>query len=133
MNAAKPKLERILYVEDEPDIREVARFALEYSGRFAVRICASGDEALTVVPQVKPDIILMDVMMPGLDGLATMDELRRNPKTAHIPVVFMTAKVQAAEVSRYMQRGAIDVIPKPFDPRSLADQVQDIWQRHRGG
>ncbi|MBM3505259.1 MAG: response regulator [Alphaproteobacteria bacterium] len=121
------KLQRVLYVEDEPDIREVARFALEYSGRFQVRICASGDEALKVVPQFQPDLILMDVMMPGMDGLTTMDELRKNPTTAAIPIVFMTAKVQAAEVSRYLERGAISVIPKPFDPRTLGDLVQEIW------
>ena len=124
------KLSRILYVEDEPDIREVARFALEYSGEYEVRICESGPEALSILPEFQPDIVLLDVMMPGMDGLTTMEEMRKRPETATVPVVFMTAKVQSAEVSRYLALGAASVIPKPFDPRTLGETVRKIWEEH---
>jgi len=127
---AEGTLSRILYVEDEPDIREVARFALEYSGEYEVRICESGAEALEVVDDFQPDIVLLDVMMPGMDGLATMEELRKRPGTASVPIVFMTAKVQSAEVSRYLALGAASVIPKPFDPRTLGTTVREIWEKH---
>ncbi len=129
---AEPTLKRILYVEDEPDIREVARFALEYSGEYEVRICESGAEALDIVGDFKPDIVLLDVMMPGMDGLATMEALRKRPETAEVPIVFMTAKVQSAEVSRYLALGAASVIPKPFDPRTLGSTVREIWEKHAG-
>jgi two-component system OmpR family response regulator len=125
-------LSRVLYVEDEPDIREVARFALEYSGDYEVKICESGAEALSIVGSFKPDIILLDVMMPGMDGLATMEALRQLEETASIPIVFMTAKVQSAEVSRYLALGAASVIPKPFDPRTLGATVKEIWEEHAG-
>lgn len=121
------KLERILYVEDEPDIQTVARIALETVGGFVVRICSSGAEALEAFAQFKPDCVLLDVMMPGMDGPATLKALRALPGAAHIPVIFMTAKVQASEVSRYRALGALGVIAKPFDPMTLANAVRDIW------
>ncbi len=127
---AEKKLSRILYVEDEPDIREVARFALEYSGEFEVKICESGAKALTIIGDFRPEIVLLDVMMPGMDGLTTMEEMRKRPETATVPIVFMTAKVQSAEVSRYLALGAASVIPKPFDPRTLGTTVREIWEKH---
>jgi two-component system, OmpR family, response regulator len=131
-NMADKELNRVLYVEDEPDIREVARFALEYSGDYEVKICESGAEALSIVGTFKPDIILLDVMMPGMDGLATMEALRQREETVDVPIVFMTAKVQSAEVSRYLALGAASVIPKPFDPRTLGATVKEIWEEHTG-
>jgi two-component system, OmpR family, response regulator len=121
---------RILYVEDEPDIREVTRLALEFSGRFDLRICDSGDQALRESPAFKPDLILLDVMMPGMDGLTLMNRLRAESETVLTPVVFMTAKVQSTEISRYLDLGAASVIPKPFDPRTLGDRVMDILAKH---
>jgi DNA-binding response OmpR family regulator len=121
---------RILYVEDEPDIREVTRLALEFSGRFDLRICDSGDQALRESPAFKPDLILLDVMMPGMDGLTLMNRLRAESGTEMTPVVFMTAKVQSTEISRYLDLGAASVIPKPFDPRTLGDRVMDILAKH---
>jgi CheY-like chemotaxis protein len=124
-------LSRILFVEDDPDIQTVARMALEAVGGFRVLPCSSGAEALERVGLFAPDLILLDVMMPGMDGLATLEALRRLPETASIPVVFMTAKVQAQEVARYREVGAVDVIAKPFDPMTLPATVRSIWSRLR--
>jgi CheY-like chemotaxis protein len=125
-------LARILYVEDEPDIRMVAQMALEAVGGFTVIACASGSEALAAAPTASADLLLLDVMMPGMDGPSTLKALRDLPATAQTPVIFMTAKVQAAEVAQYMALGALDVIHKPFDPMELAAQIGLIWER-RGG
>ena len=123
------ELKRILYVEDEPDIQAVAKIALEMVGGFAVRICASGDEALRQAEAFGPDLILLDVMMPGMDGPSTLKALRDLPALAHTPVVFMTAKVQAPEVARYKELGALDVIAKPFDPMTLPNRLRAIWEQ----
>ncbi|HWM95251.1 MAG TPA: response regulator [Thermoanaerobaculia bacterium] len=124
-------LQRVLFVEDDPDIQIVARMALEAVGGFTVLGCSSGAEALERVAAFAPDLILLDVMMPGMDGTATLEALRRRPETAEVPVVFMTAKVQAQEVSRYRELGAVDVIAKPFDPMTLPATVRSIWSRLR--
>ena len=123
---SKP-LARILYVEDEPDIRAIAQMALEAVGGFTVIACASGSEALANAPGASADLLLLDVMMPGMDGPSTLKALRELPATAHTPVIFMTAKVQAAEVAQYRELGAIDVIHKPFDPMELSAQIARIW------
>ena len=120
-------LTRILYVEDEPDIRVVAQMALEAVGGFTVIACASGQEALNAAPGAGADLLLLDVMMPGMDGPTTLKGLRQLPATADTPVIFMTAKVQAAEVAVYKGLGALEVIPKPFDPMELSTQIQRIW------
>jgi len=120
-------LSRILYVEDEPDIRAVAQMALEAVGGFNVTACASGSEALAAAPTAQADLLLLDVMMPGMDGPSTLQALRALPATAATPVIFMTAKVQAAEVAQYKALGAIDVIHKPFDPMELSAQISRIW------
>lgn len=126
------KLMRILYVEDEPDIQTVARLALETLGGFTVEICSSGAEALEKIAAFRPQLILLDVMMPGMDGPTTLGKLRELPPFAATPVVFMTAKVQPSEVAGYKQIGAVDVIPKPFDPMTLSGQVQAVWERCHG-
>ena len=120
-------LTRILYVEDEPDIRMVAQMALQAVGGFTVIACASGQEALDAAPGAAADLLLLDVMMPGMDGPTTLKGLRQLPATADTPVIFMTAKVQAAEVAVYKGLGALEVIPKPFDPMELSAQIQRIW------
>lgn len=126
------KLTRILYVEDEPDIQTVARLALETLGGFTVEICGSGSEALDRAPAFDPQLILLDVMMPVMDGPATLARLRELPQFNFTPVVFMTAKVQPGEVAGYREIGAVDVIPKPFDPMTLSNQVRAIWERCHG-
>ena len=125
-----PTLERILYVEDETDIQAVAQVALEAVGAFTLKICSSGEEAVATVDSFAPDLLLLDVMMPGMDGPATLAAIRALPGGAAIPAIFMTARVQAHEVEALTALGAIDVIAKPFDPMTLAGQIRDSWARH---
>lgn len=124
-------LKRILYVEDEPDIRTIAQIALESLGGFEVKVCSSGEQALKEVESFKPDLLLLDVMMPDMDGPRTLTALRGLPVTADIPAIFMTAKVQPTEIEHLISCGAVDVIPKPFDPMTLSDRVRAIWSRGR--
>lgn len=121
-------LQRVLYVEDEPDIQAVARLALELVGGFTVKVCSSGEEALREVQAFAPQMILLDVMMPVMDGPTTLKALRELPAARAIPVAFMTAKVQPQEVARYTELGALGVIAKPFDPMTLADAVRRLWE-----
>lgn len=120
-----------MYVEDEPDIRAVAELALVSIGGFEVKICESGTQAIACVEAFMPDLILLDVMMPAMDGRETFKALRAIPGLSGIPVVFMTAKVQPAEIEEYKRLGAVDVIAKPFDPMTLSDVVREVWQRSR--
>jgi CheY-like chemotaxis protein len=120
-------LQKILLVEDEPDIRAVAEIALESVGGFSVRLCADGAAALAALPEFAPDLVMLDVMMPGMDGPATLAALRKLPAGAAVPVIFMTAKVQQAEIDGYRKLGAAGVIAKPFDPMTLAERVREIW------
>ena len=122
-------LKRILYVEDEADIQAVARLALEMVGGFTLEVCSSGKEALEKAPGFAPQLLLLDVMMPGMDGPATLTALRAQPGTAATPAIFMTAKVQPGEVAQYREQGAVDVIPKPFDPMTLSSTIEEIWKR----
>ena len=124
-------LNSILMVEDEPDIQTVAKLALESIGGFTIHVCSSGQEAIDAAPGLQVDLILLDVMMPGMDGPSTLQALRKLPETANTPVVFMTAKVQPQEVLQYKEYGAIDVIPKPFDPMNLSDNLRDIWEQYQ--
>lgn len=125
-------LQRVLYVEDEPDIRAVAQVALETIGGFTLLCCTSGEDAIHRGASFAPQMILLDVMMPGMDGPTTLRELRALPGLAQVPVAFMTAKVQPQEVAHYKSLGALDVIAKPFDPMALANQVRSIWQGRHG-
>lgn len=125
-----PPLSKILCIEDEPDIRAITKLALETVGGFTVETCESGREALNKVATIAPDLILLDVMMPGMDGPTTYNALCELPEARHIPIVFMTAKVQSSEIERYTQMGAIGVISKPFDPMALATVVKDLWAKH---
>jgi PleD family two-component response regulator len=125
----RPPLNRILIVEDEPDIQAIAQLALEAVGGFTVQLCSSGPEALEVAPVFQPDLILLDVMMPGMNGLMTLQALRELPSMANTPVMFITAKIQPQEVALYRDLGALDVIAKPFDPMTLAATINTSWQR----
>jgi two-component system, OmpR family, response regulator len=122
------ELHTILYVEDDADIQEVAKLALEVLGGFEVWMASSGEEAVERAARQRPDLVLLDVMMPGMDGPTTLVALRGIEGMADVPVVFVTAKVQAAEVAEYTALGAVGVIAKPFDPMTLAQQARDLWQ-----
>lgn len=121
------ELKKILYVEDEPDIAQIAQLALENIGGFELENCENGQIALDKGKVYQPDLVLMDVMMPVLDGPAAFKEMQKLPEFANIPVIFMTAKVQPSEIEEYKSLGVVEVIPKPFDPMTLADQVKQIW------
>ncbi|WP_298626200.1 response regulator [uncultured Legionella sp.] len=121
------ELKNILYAEDEADIRAIAQIALEDIGSFSVRFCVNGREALEALRDYSPDLILLDVMMPEMDGPTALNELRKIEACAKIPAMFMTAKIQANEVAEYKALGAIDVIAKPFDPMTLAETIKQVW------
>jgi CheY-like chemotaxis protein len=115
---------RVLHVDDEPDIREVVEISLSLDPAFSVRSCASGGDALAATADWTPDLILLDVMMPDMDGPSTLARLRERPQTAGVPIVFMTARAQASERDRFLSLGAAGVIAKPFDPMTLAALVR---------
>ncbi len=121
-------LHRVAYVEDEPDIQAVVRIALEAIGGMQVTLLNSGEEAIRLAAGAAPQLLLMDVMMPGMDGPATLEQLRRQPALAATPVIFMTAKTQSEETRQLLARGAIGVISKPFDPMTLAADIRQLWQ-----
>lgn len=120
-------LKRILMVDDEADIRAIAHLSLTAVGGFTVELCSSGPDAIQKAEAFAPDLILLDVMMPGMDGPTTLKGLRESPALAQTPVVFMTAKVQPQEIAQLLACGAMDVLAKPFDPMILPDSLQRIW------
>ena len=125
------QLSSIMYVEDDPDIQVIARIALENIGGFVVTLCASGQEALDCIScGAHPDLILLDVMMPDMDGPGTLAALRLLPETVRTPVIFLTAKIQARELAHLKSLGAWDVIAKPFDPMLLAQQIRQVWGKN---
>lgn len=124
---------RVMYVEDDPDIRAIAEIALQDVGGFTAVLCESGAEALEVAPGFDPELVLLDVMMPGMDGPATLRALRQLPDMSTVPVIFMTARLQRSEIEEYRELGAAGVIPKPFDPMTLAEQIAEILTDAAGG
>ncbi len=125
------ELRRIMHVEDDPSIQTVARVALEAVGGFEVCTCSGGQEALDRFESFAPQLILLDVMMPTMDGPSTLRNLQQQFDLSKIPVVFMTAKVQTNEIESYKALGASDVVVKPFDPMKLSEQIQGIWLSHQ--
>ncbi|GGD73407.1 response regulator [Lacimicrobium alkaliphilum] len=121
-------LRKVLYVEDDPDIREIAELALEDVGGLILNSCASGELAIQQLEVFKPQVILLDVMMPGMDGPETLSAMRdMGVITDTVLVIFMTAKVHPDELQRYKNLGVEQVISKPFDPMTLADEVRALW------
>jgi CheY-like chemotaxis protein/HPt (histidine-containing phosphotransfer) domain-containing protein len=124
---------RVLHVDDEPDIREVVELSLGLDPDLTVRACASGGDAIAAAAAWMPDLILLDVMMPVMDGPTTLTHLRQSQKTANIPVVFMTARAQPRELEHFVSLGAEGVIAKPFDPMTLASAVRNYVSGLGGG
>jgi CheY-like chemotaxis protein len=114
---------RILIIDDEDDIREIAAMSLETVAGWEVMVANSGAQGLARAASYRPDAILLDVMMPGMDGPTTFRELRKNPLTAKIPVLFLTAKVQATDRRRFADLDVRGVLVKPFDPLTLSTQI----------
>lgn len=126
----KKELKKILYVEDEADIRLIVQIALEDIAGFTLKSCANGYEAIDAVKTFEPDLILLDVMMPGLDGPATLQELKKLPQLKNTPVLFMTARVQERELAQYKEIGVHDIISKPFEPLILAETLLRFWSKY---
>jgi len=122
-------LKKIMLVEDDPDIQLITRLSLEVGGGYDVRVCNSGADAVQSVRAYAPDLVLLDMMMPGMDGLATMDAMRKLPGIAATPVVFFTANTQDQVRQDLLRRGALGVIVKPIEPNSLVEQIRALWQR----
>ena len=126
------ELKHIMCVDDESDILEVARMCLEIVGGFRVTCSVGGAAALADATRDRPDLILLDVMMPDMNGSETLRLLRTIPQLQSIPVIFMTARVQRPEIASYLKLGAAGFIAKPFEPMVLPGQVRDIWAACRG-
>jgi len=120
-------LQRILLADDEPDILEVSKIALETVGGFEVEVCSSGAELLQLLPEFRPDLIIMDVLMPDMAGPEVLSRVRQLPDYSGIPVIFLTGVANGIELKALRDSGAADVILKPFDPMTLADRVDGIW------
>ncbi len=123
------ELKNILYVEDDPDIQTIAKLALETIGGFNVNVCSSGQEALENAEKFRPQLLLLDVMMPIMDGHSTLAALRKIPALIDVPAIFMTAKIQTHEINEYREQGILEIINKPFDPILLAEQISEIWKQ----
>jgi two-component system, OmpR family, response regulator len=120
-------LEKILYVEDEPRIQFVTKMSLERIGGFTVETCGTGSEAIEAAPGFRPDLVLLDVRLPGLSGPETYVEFRKIPGCEDTPVVFMTANVMKEDIEQYRAMGVVDVIAKPFEPLALIERLREIW------
>jgi len=118
----------LLHVEDDVDIRQITKLALEFSGGFEVVQCASGVDALAWLQNHTPDVLLFDMMMPGMTGMELLTQIRLYPRLAALPAVFMTARVQGAQLDELRAGGAVDVITKPFDPMTLGDRIKATLQ-----
>jgi two-component system OmpR family response regulator len=125
-------LTKILYAEDDADIRKIAVMALEVIGGLTVETCESGAQVVEIARRFQPDLILLDVMMPNVDGPTALAALQKIPELSSIPVAFITAKVMREEVASFLKLGAIAVIGKPFDPQELTQKIIDIWENAQG-
>ena len=123
------ELKRILHAEDEPDIQAIVRLALERVGGFTVLSCQNGRVALDAMAEFRPDLLLLDGMMPEMDGPTLLKKLRAGGPFVDTPAIFLTAKVQAHEVEQYLAIGACAVLAKPFEPMQLAAQIREIWAK----
>ncbi|MBS1814749.1 MAG: response regulator [Acidobacteria bacterium] len=123
-------MRHILIIDDEDDIREVASLTLEATAGWKISTASSGAEGIEKARALHPDAILMDVMMPGMDGPTTFREMQKDPSIANIPVLLLTAKVQGVDQRRFADLGVTTVLFKPFDPMELADQISQTlgWE-----
>ena len=119
-------LKKILFTDDDPDIRQLIRLCLEDS-EFTFELCESGEETLQRIPLFKPDLIILDVLMPGMNGINTYDSIKNNSNLESIPVIFMTATNTEKEIKNLLELGAVDVIIKPFKPFAFAENLLEIW------
>jgi DNA-binding response OmpR family regulator len=125
-------LQRILIADDEPDILEIARIALETVGGFEVSVCSSGKRLLERLSEFEPDLVIVDVLMPDMAGPEVFKEIRRRPEYDAVPVVYLTGMIQEEELEGLRETGVADIILKPFDPMTLADRINGVWKGTHG-
>lgn len=121
---------RILYAEDEVDVQTIVEISVWSMSDYEIKTCGNGKLLLECVEDYNPDLILLDVMMPEMDGPTTFKNLQLNEKTKNIPVIFITAKVQNHEIKLFNETGVIGVISKPFDPVSLCANINELWEKN---
>ena len=125
-------LQRILLADDEPDILEISRIALETVGGFEVSVCLSGKMLLERLPEFRPDLVIVDVLMPDMTGPEVFEEIRRRPEYDEVPVIYLTGVIQEEELEDLRETGVADIILKPFDPMTLADRINGVWKGSHG-
>lgn len=123
-------LKKILYAEDDPDIQTITRMILE-TNHYSVEVCDSGQEAIEKVHIFKPQLILLDVMMPHMDGITAFHELQKMENTKNTPIIFITAKVNKREIDHYLSIGSAGVICKPFDPNTLQEEIEVLYKKYQ--
>ena len=122
-------LERICYVEDDEDIQRIVRMSLERVGKMKVEIVTDPTAAIAAMSSFKPDLVMLDWMMPGMDGPTLFREMKKRPEVASLPVVFITAKAAQRDLDELKTLGAAGTISKPFSPKDLPDQLRAIWAK----
>jgi len=122
-------LNRICYVEDDEDIQRIVRMSLERIGKMTVEVVSDPTKAIDAIKAFKPDMVMLDWMMPAMDGPTLFRHMRKNPDTAALPVVFITAKAAQRDLDELMALGAVGTISKPFSPKDLPDQLRAIWKK----
>lgn len=125
------ELKRILFVDDDEDIHMIVKMCLREIPNSQVRSAFSGEEAIRILMDFHPQLILLDVMMPNMDGISTLQALKLLPSFSKIPVIFLTAKAQKSEIAEYFNYGVLDVIVKPFNPLHLAKDILQIWEKYQ--
>lgn len=129
MNKVLKKISSIAFVDDDANIRVLAQMGLEGLTDWSIHMVDSGEALLSALGRITPDVILLDMMMPGMDGVQTLKKLKEDETASDIPVIFITAKVQPFEVEQYLKLGIAGVITKPFDPIDLPDQISAIVEK----
>lgn len=124
------EIKKILYAEDEHDVQTIVEISIWSTSDYEIKICDNGKILLDCVEEYNPDLILLDAMMPEMDGVTTLKNLRLNEKTKDIPVIFITAKAQTHEIKSFNESGVIGVITKPFDPMLLCSTIKEIWDEY---
>ncbi len=127
----KKELKKVLIIDDDADILTVSSMALKALLQIDVICAGSGQEGIDLALKESPDLILLDMMMPIMDGITTMQKIKENPILKNIPIIFFTAKVTKDEISKYKELGILDIITKPFDPLSLGKNIEKLWESHR--
>jgi CheY-like chemotaxis protein len=122
-------LNRIVYVEDDEDIQRIVRMSLERVGKMTVEVVGDPTLALETINRFKPDLVMLDWMMPKMDGPTLFRQMRLRPETKALPVVFITAKAAQRDLDELMGMGAVATISKPFSPKDLPEQLREIWKK----